>query len=91
MTTLPQPTAGEHHARRTFPTVVLSTDTGADFDSLLSLLTGWDVRVFTFDGYTFEGTVKNEVNDDRIHLFDEYEAGIEVAIGLDHVERIQVL
>jgi hypothetical protein len=92
MSTLPEPTAGEHHARMTFPDVVFDIDTGADWDTMLSLLNGWCVRVHLFDGRSFDGTVRNEIHDDHIWLDDSEDVdGPTEVIHLDHVERIQVL
>lgn len=80
-------------SERFIPPVVIDSETGADYDTLLTLLDGWVVAVHYHDNLAIEpatDTVRHNTWDDRIHLVDS--DGTEThAIDLALVRWIQVL
>lgn len=78
---------------RFIPPVVINCETGADYDTLLSLLHGWVVQVHLIDDDGFEriGTVDHRFFDDHIHLSNDGEGQDNFVIALEHVRWLQVL
>lgn len=78
---------------RFVPPVVINPFTGADYDTLLTILSGWVVQVHLIvpDGREHIGVVANEC-DNHIHLTNDSEGHTpDEAINLANVRWIQVL
>jgi hypothetical protein len=91
--THPEPTH-----RNFIPLVAINTETGADYDTLLSLLDGWTVTVHHHDNLAIEpvmGVVDHSfLGDDCIHVLGVDDSGRlldEKAIDLELVRWIQVM
>ena len=65
---------------------------GASYDTVLGVLAGWSVTVYTTDGRTLEGMVVTEFyDDDCLHLHDWADAEVEWSVTpMDSIRKIIV-